>query len=357
MTPPTRWETTTMKHVLRLLVAITAAISLILPLATADAHAATYPRSAYGSNPNAGVNVNGTNGWGNSAWPNCYARMATARGTNVSVQVRAELAPLVAELLKRTEAMGYRLYQSQTGGYNCRKIAGTNRPSNHSRGRAVDLNWQMNPQSHTFISTLPPAVVKMWESHGFYWGGRYNYPTKYDTMHFEFYDTPGSVARHLKRLKGSGGGTSPTCTQSVNRSSYPKLKQGSTGASVSALQCALKKQGFAPGTVDGVFGAKTKAAVIAKQKSVGLPADGIVGPKTWTAVVAAGSQTTVKQGSSGATVTRLQSALRARGHSLSADGVFGAKTKAAVIAYQKSVGLTADGIVGKNTWTALQKGR
>lgn len=37
------------------------------------------------------------------------------------------------------------------------------------------------------------------------------------------------------------------------------------------------------------------------------------------------------------------------------DGIFGAGTQNAVIAYQKSRGLSADGIVGCNTWRSLQE--
>ena len=37
------------------------------------------------------------------------------------------------------------------------------------------------------------------------------------------------------------------------------------------------------------------------------------------------------------------------------DGIFGAATQTAVINYQKSKGLTADGIVGCNTWRSLQE--
>jgi len=37
------------------------------------------------------------------------------------------------------------------------------------------------------------------------------------------------------------------------------------------------------------------------------------------------------------------------------DGIFGAATQSAVIAYQRSRGLTADGIVGCNTWRSLQE--
>ena len=39
----------------------------------------------------------------------------------------------------------------------------------------------------------------------------------------------------------------------------------------------------------------------------------------------------------------------------SLDGIFGTKTKSAVIRYQRSRGLTADGIIGCNTWRSLQE--
>ena len=37
------------------------------------------------------------------------------------------------------------------------------------------------------------------------------------------------------------------------------------------------------------------------------------------------------------------------------DGIFGTATQQAVIAYQRSRGLAADGIVGCNTWRSLQE--
>lgn len=55
---------------------------------------------------------------------------------------------------------------------------------------------------------------------------------------------------------------------------------GSTGNEVKLIQTALKKRGYAVGTVDGIYGTKTKNAVLAFQKDSGLTADGIVGEKT-----------------------------------------------------------------------------
>lgn len=46
------------------------------------------------------------------------------------------------------------------------------------------------------------------------------------------------------------------------------------------VQARLREFGFDPGPIDGVFGSKTRAAVVGFQFSRGLVADGIVGPKT-----------------------------------------------------------------------------
>lgn len=63
---------------------------------------------------------------------------------------------------------------------------------------------------------------------------------------------------------------------------------------------------------------------------------------------------TLQQGATGAQVKTLQRILYARlGEAYEVDGEFGSITKAGVIKLQKQLNLYADGIVGKNTWTAL----
>lgn len=63
--------------------------------------------------------------------------------------------------------------------------------------------------------------------------------------------------------------------------SGPTVKKGLRGRPVRQLQRRLESMGFNPGGADGVFGAKTKAAVKKFQRAFGLEADGIVGKKTW----------------------------------------------------------------------------
>lgn len=62
---------------------------------------------------------------------------------------------------------------------------------------------------------------------------------------------------------------------------------------------------------------------------------------------------TVKEGSRNGAVVTLQYALRARGYSVVVDGQFGSGTKSTVLAFQRSRGLVADGVVGPITWEAL----
>ncbi len=61
----------------------------------------------------------------------------------------------------------------------------------------------------------------------------------------------------------------------------------------------------------------------------------------------------VRRGDNIFPVRPLQQLLRARNHPVAVDGIFGPLTEAAVKAFQQSKGLTADGIVGPNTWPKL----
>lgn len=68
-----------------------------------------------------------------------------------------------------------------------------------------------------------------------------------------------------------------------------------------------------------------------------------------------GTTPTLRRGSTGPAVKKLQEALNARGAEppLKVDGIFGPKTEAAVRAFQEQNGLAPDGVAGPDTWGAL----
>ena len=70
------------------------------------------------------------------------------------------------------------------------------------------------------------------------------------------------------------------------------LRQGSSGATVKKVQQKLKNWGYYSGSVDGIYGKNTVAAVKLFQEKNGLTVDGIAGTKTLAAmgITSSGSQ-------------------------------------------------------------------
>lgn len=151
----------------------------------------------------------------------------------------------------------------------------------------------------------------------------------------------------------------------VDQTETPLLVLGSKGAAVTRLQNRLLKLEYDCGVskADGNFGSATQSAVINFQKNNGLSPDGKVGPKTWAKLNSAdpvkGSGTnsgSLREGSSGEAVRKLQERLISLGYncgSTGADGKFGRNTTLAVIKFQKINGLSPDGIAGPKTLTCL----
>jgi soluble lytic murein transglycosylase-like protein len=129
-------------------------------------------------------------------------------------------------------------------------------------------------------------------------------------------------------------------------------------AKVAALQVALRSKGLYAGPIDGLSGPLTRAGVIELQKRHGIRATGKVGHATRCQLGKLGQpllgQRLLSRGRVGWDVTSLE--FRLRGFGLSArriDGRFDAATARALRRYQRSRGLTADGIAGVLTFRAL----
>lgn len=129
---------------------------------------------------------------------------------------------------------------------------------------------------------------------------------------------------------------------------------GSTGTEVRQIQTALKRQGYYSGSVDGIYGSATQTAVRKFQAARGLTVDGICGSATLSALGIGGSSATLRKGSQGSGVRQVQQRLLNWGYySGSVDGIYGSATEAAVRKFQRNNGLTADGICGVRTLSAM----
>ena len=74
----------------------------------------------------------------------------------------------------------------------------------------------------------------------------------------------------------------PVSTVGVTRNG--SLTMGARGEAVTRMQTQLEAAGFDVGEIDGKFGTKTRAAVEAFQRQLGLSVDGMVGTKTTAAL-------------------------------------------------------------------------
>jgi peptidoglycan LD-endopeptidase CwlK len=100
----------------------------------------------------------------------------------------------VSDELERYPAL-IKYVTDPAGTFKWRFIAGTDRLSMHSFGIAIDINldyshyWQWDckckAENHalTYQNLIDLEVVKIFEKHGFIWGGKWHH---YDTMHFEY---------------------------------------------------------------------------------------------------------------------------------------------------------------------------
>lgn len=129
---------------------------------------------------------------------------------------------------------------------------------------------------------------------------------------------------------------------------------------IAALQVGLRNRGLYGGSVDGVLGEGTVAAVKRLQRRAGIAVDGVPGRQTRIALGRFGRRAplgrrVLKAGMRGWDVAALQFALAWHGFpSGDLDGAFGGSTERALGKFQRWAGLPADGRAGISTVAALK---
>lgn len=129
---------------------------------------------------------------------------------------------------------------------------------------------------------------------------------------------------------------------------------------IAALQVGLRQRGLYAGTVDGVLGPGTVAAVRRLQQKARLAVDGVPGPRTKRALGRYGRRAPLGRrplaaGHRGWDVAALQFALAWHGFpSGNIDGRFGPSTERALRKFQRWAGIAVDGLAGGGVFAALR---
>ena len=172
----------------------------------------------------------------------------------------------------------------------------------------------------------------------------------------------------------------------ISRQFPETLREGATGPGVQLLQYFLAIVGeyydqlprWQVNQIDGIFGPRTREAVEAYQRMMGLTVDGVVGRSTWNALVSTYQSVLAVQpdqgflgevaglpdiflveGMRGEAVREAQELINiiARGYpevpSVAVDGIFGPATRNAVSVIQSISRLPATGAIGPLTWEEM----
>ena len=183
-------------------------------------------------------------------------RLREFRGKSASPTLWTTIAAMEAWNLTRRKygrgiPVGYAFRRIWEGGHGTR--------SQHYAGVAFDVGQSLDQRQRTAIYNAARATGA--------WG--YVEPLSM---------TPTWV--HFDRRYGT-----PACKGTT--AGYPTCRVGSVSTYVLVMQDALNALGYVCGSPDGKFGPRTKNALMAWQRGVGLTADGICGCSSWKKLTAA----------------------------------------------------------------------
>lgn len=202
------------------------------------------------------------------------ARFVTANVGPFRVTGLDDAVESLRAILARAKEVQPEAYASLgTAGMGCPRLVRGSKTSisNHSWGTAVDLtvDGQLIPLGKQAVQRGLLLIAPFFNDAGWFWGAGFS---RADSMHFE-------AGRAL--ITKWAGKVSTRVAGAVG-----DLDMGDRGTDVAALQKALNAANGEKLDVDGVFGAATRAAVIAFQAAHNLRADGIAGKDTLTMLYA-----------------------------------------------------------------------
>lgn len=165
--------------------------------------------------------------------------------------------------------------------------------SMHQWGVAFDFYRNDKKGAYNDSDGFFEKVGAIGKSLGLEWGG--DFKTLKDRPHFQLKDW-GSTPSKLKRLYKTPDNFMKLWEKTPEKAetkpqSYPTLRYGSESEYVKKLQQILNQNGYNCGKVDGIYGNKTREAVMAwqvdhkDQNGQPLSVDGIVGPKSWASLL------------------------------------------------------------------------
>jgi hypothetical protein len=243
----------------------------------------------YGHNPK-------SRGWGD---PCTQARTTVTLSNGVRFTVASRIARLATLVLNECIRRGYKVRQADTGGYNCRFIAGTTTWSMHAWALAIDVNWNTNPFTSSRVTDKPDWLFALFNRYGFANGA--DYSGRRDWMHHEFMGTPtqADTATALAE-KELGDGKPPTplgvveATQQAVNLPVDGIWGNFTERGITNVRAATTANQFPDGvaetqarvgtTPDGKWGPASAAALVQTVKELqaawGGNPDGKWGPDT-----------------------------------------------------------------------------
>jgi len=166
----------------------------------------------------------------------------TIPGSTITINLRkGDVSVVLLDFLSWHHKNIESLRQKDTGGYNCRNIAGSTKLSNHASGTAADVRWQEHVQGKRNAGFSAAEVSKINTKLKEYggairWGN--NYSGTPDAMHFEINQGPALVKKQADRIRARNAKPAP---------SKPPAKPA-TGLPVHAPGSRTLKQGVSPGT-------------------------------------------------------------------------------------------------------------